>query len=184
MSEWIEWAGGECPVKEGTWVEVQFRCGETLKSRAQTCAEYADCGGTAAYAYWDNDNSQLDILRYRLCDPPTSDDDDLETDEAESDALADTQAPPSAFQALSEERLKETFSATYGDPAPDLVNSPPHYTAGTIECIDAIRAALTPEEFRGYCKGNVLKYVHRERHKGGDESLQKAIWYLNKALEQ
>ena len=70
------------------------------------------------------------------------------------------------------------------DPEPDMVNSPPHYTQGGIETIDAIRAALTPEEFRGYCKGSVLAYVWRERHKGGDEDLGKSIWYLNQLLEQ
>ena len=62
----------------------------------------------------------------------------------------------------------------------DMVNEPPHYTQGGIECIDAIRAALTPEEFRGFCKGNALKYVWREKHKGGDEDMKKAGWYLNK----
>lgn len=65
----------------------------------------------------------------------------------------------------------------------DNVNNPAHYTRGGIECINAIKAALTPEEFRGYCKGNIIKYIWRERHKGGDESLQKARWYLNKVLE-
>lgn len=63
----------------------------------------------------------------------------------------------------------------------DMVNHPPHYKQGDIECIDAIRAALTPEEFRGYLKGSVIKYVWRERHKGGDESLAKAQWYLGRA---
>ena len=29
----------------------------------------------------------------------------------------------------------------------DEVNHPVHYTAGTIECIQAIEAALTPEEW-------------------------------------
>jgi hypothetical protein len=67
--------------------------------------------------------------------------------------------------------------------AADLINSPPHYRQGSIECVDAIEAALTPEEFRGYCKGNALKYIWRERHKGGAESLLKAAWYLAK-LEQ
>ena len=62
----------------------------------------------------------------------------------------------------------------------DLVNFPPHYRQGGIECIDAIRAALTEEEFRGYCKGNALKYIWRERHKGGNESLLKADWYIAK----
>ena len=63
---------------------------------------------------------------------------------------------------------------------PDMVNAPPHYKQGGIECIDAIQAALTPEEFRGYCKGNALKYIWRERHKGGDESLCKAQWHLDR----
>lgn len=67
---------------------------------------------------------------------------------------------------------------------PDMVNSPPHYTTSSIECIDAIRAALTPEEFRGFCKGNALKYIWREKHKGGDQDLAKAAWYLNRIKQE
>lgn len=68
---------------------------------------------------------------------------------------------------------------TSGNPV-DPVNDPPHYTQDeNIQCIDAIKAALTEEEFRGFCKGNVLKYVWRERLKGGTESLAKAKWYLD-----
>lgn len=64
----------------------------------------------------------------------------------------------------------------------DPINHPDHYQSESgIECIDAIRAALTPEEFRGYCKGAALKYIWRERKKGGDESLAKGVWYLNEA---
>lgn len=66
----------------------------------------------------------------------------------------------------------------------DPVNHPPHYTQGGIETIDAIEAALTAEEFRGYCKGNALKYVWRERHKGQNESIKKAIWYLNRLVDE
>ena len=65
----------------------------------------------------------------------------------------------------------------------DPIN-PSHYKQGSVECIAAIEAALTPEEFRGYCKGNVIKYVWREREKGQDESLSKANWYINKVLEK
>lgn len=68
-------------------------------------------------------------------------------------------------------------------PLPDMVNHPPHYKQGDIECIDAIRAALTEEEYRGYCKGNALKYIWREKHKGGDESLAKAGWYLDRMVK-
>lgn len=65
----------------------------------------------------------------------------------------------------------------------DMVNHPPHYTASGIECIEAIEAALTPEEFRGFCKGNALKYSWREKHKGGNEDLKKAQWYLNRITQ-
>lgn len=65
----------------------------------------------------------------------------------------------------------------------DWVNHPPHYKGETgIECIEAIEAALTPEEFRGYIKGNCIKYVWRERGKGGKESLEKANWHLTRLL--
>lgn len=64
----------------------------------------------------------------------------------------------------------------------DMVNHPPHYTQGGIECLDAIQAALTPEEFRGFCKGNVLRYTWREQHKGQRESLEKARFYLSRLI--
>ena len=64
----------------------------------------------------------------------------------------------------------------------DNVNHPSHYNDGGLECIEAIEAQLTPEEYRGYLKGNVAKYVWREKHKGGIESLKKAQWYLNRLI--
>ncbi|MCF1632926.1 DUF3310 domain-containing protein [Tetragenococcus koreensis] len=64
----------------------------------------------------------------------------------------------------------------------DNVNHPNHYQ-GDIETIDYIKDKLTDEEFRGFVKGNVLKYVSREGLKNGDEDLKKARWYLNELLE-
>lgn len=65
---------------------------------------------------------------------------------------------------------------------PNMVDHPQHYNAGGIECIEAIRAALTPEEFRGFVKGNAIKYCWRSNHKNGDEDLEKAFWYLGDYL--
>jgi hypothetical protein len=62
----------------------------------------------------------------------------------------------------------------------DMVNHPPHYNHAGIECIEAIEAALTPEEFRGYCKGNNIKYTWRESYKNGDEDIKKARWYMDR----
>ena len=64
-----------------------------------------------------------------------------------------------------------------------MVNSPPHYNMGGIECIDAIEASMTPEAFKGYLKGNIQKYMWRYEAKKGVEDLKKAEWYLNKMLE-
>lgn len=66
----------------------------------------------------------------------------------------------------------------------DNVAKPYHYTRGSIECIDAIKASSTPDEYKGFLKGNVMKYLWRYRHKGGAESLQKAQWYLDKLTQE
>jgi hypothetical protein len=64
----------------------------------------------------------------------------------------------------------------------DQVNHPPHYTDGGIECIEAIEAQLTTEEYQGYLRGNCVKYLWRWRHKGGKTDLAKAQWYLDRLL--
>jgi len=67
---------------------------------------------------------------------------------------------------------------------PDMVNSPAHYMQGGIETIDFIEAKLTPEEFRGYLKGNVLKYASRMGNKGSMRlDAGKAAWYSNRIVE-
>ena len=66
----------------------------------------------------------------------------------------------------------------------DMVNSPIHYSAGGVECIDALQASMTRDEFLGYLKGNIMKYVWRYRDKGGVEDLKKANWYLNKLIDR
>lgn len=64
----------------------------------------------------------------------------------------------------------------------DPVNHPAHYTAGDIECIDAIRAALGKEGFNAYCRGAAIKYAWRSGRKANHaEDLRKGAWYLTKA---
>ena len=65
----------------------------------------------------------------------------------------------------------------------DNVNHPAHYASGDIECIEALEASSTPEEFQGYCKCNAQKYLWRWRDKGGIEDLRKAQWYLTKLIK-
>ena len=63
----------------------------------------------------------------------------------------------------------------------DNINHPAHYTQGGIECIEAIKASMTASEFRGYLKGNAMKYMWRYQLKNGVEDLRKAQ-YLNRLI--
>ena len=66
----------------------------------------------------------------------------------------------------------------------DVVNQPPHYNTGKIECIDAIEQSMDEKEYAGYLKGNVLKYLWRYNYKGKQtEDLKKAAWYLDRLIE-
>lgn len=68
--------------------------------------------------------------------------------------------------------------------AHDPVNHPAHYTAGGVECIDAIRAALGDEGFVAYCRGNAMKYTWRAGLKAAHaEDLRKGAWYLTRAAD-
>lgn len=65
----------------------------------------------------------------------------------------------------------------------DVVNHPSHYTAGGVECIDAIAAATTGlEGIEAACTANAIKYLWRWKRKNGLEDLRKARWYINHLL--
>ena len=61
--------------------------------------------------------------------------------------------------------------------------NPRHYKRGGIELIDVMKAELSPEEFKGFCKAIILKYICRADKKNGLEDIKKAVWYLNKYIE-
>ena len=64
--------------------------------------------------------------------------------------------------------------------ADDLVNHPSHYNQGEIETLEIIKMSLTPEEYKGFLKGNVLKYRERAQFKGkADEDYAKAKFYFD-----
>lgn len=70
-------------------------------------------------------------------------------------------------------------------PIKDNVNHPSHYAKGEIECIDAMKASMTKEAFKGALKFNVMKYLWRyESKQNPKEDLQKAQWYLSKLIEE
>ena len=63
---------------------------------------------------------------------------------------------------------------------PDMVNNPAHYQHGGIETLDIIKSMLSEEEFKGYLKGNILKYRERAEHKGNaTQDYAKAKFYYD-----
>lgn len=63
----------------------------------------------------------------------------------------------------------------------DPVNSPSHYTSGSVECIDAIMSALPEEQFIGFLRGQVIKYTWRlGRKDSAAQDAAKAHWYAEK----
>lgn len=67
----------------------------------------------------------------------------------------------------------------------DEVSRPRHYRLfPDMQAIDVIMATLSPAEFEGYLKGNILKYRLRAGNKGdAQKDIAKADWYSNKLIE-
>lgn len=65
----------------------------------------------------------------------------------------------------------------------DMVNNPPHYTQGGIECIDAMEAAYGTEAVIMFCMCNAFKYQWRFNNKNGREDILKCQWYQNKMIQ-
>ena len=64
------------------------------------------------------------------------------------------------------------------------VTQPDHYNKGAIEAIEAIKASMHPQEYKGYLKGNCLKYLWRYEYKNGIEDLKKAQVYLGWLMKE
>ena len=95
--------------------------------------------------------------------------------------------------AEANKRLKEHLEGISNEPVypkepvEDVVNHPKHYTQGAIECIQAIEyinKKLSLMGFEGFCLGNFVKYIWRCNDKNGWEDIDKAIFYLDKLLEE
>jgi hypothetical protein len=62
----------------------------------------------------------------------------------------------------------------------DVVNHPPHYNQGDVECIQALESLGISQV---YCRANALKYLWRMADKGKAlEDVKKAQWYVNRLV--
>ena len=58
-----------------------------------------------------------------------------------------------------------------------------HYVDKKIQPWDFMESVMTEEQFEGYLRGNVIKYLSRYPDKGGRVDLEKAKHYLDKLIE-
>ena len=58
-----------------------------------------------------------------------------------------------------------------------------HYTTMDVTPWDVMEVVLTPEEFVGFLKGNVIKYAMRAGRKDGTDDAAKAKHYARKLAE-
>jgi len=63
------------------------------------------------------------------------------------------------------------------------MESPKHYSSQKIQPIEYMKECLSSEEFKGYLKGNIIKYISRAEKKNGNEDYQKAATF-SKWLEE
>ena len=61
-----------------------------------------------------------------------------------------------------------------------------HYLRLAVQPWKAMEAWMTPEEFAGFLRGNIIKYIARDKHDASDllglEDLLKASHYLDKLI--
>jgi predicted nucleotidyltransferase len=94
-------------------------------------------------------------------------------EEAKAEAEVEAPAP----------KLSEAIAAVAAmDPVMEKQVGGSHYKGLGVEPWDAMQAWLTREEFIGFLKGNVLKYMARANFKNHEEDIKKAAHYLEKLL--
>jgi hypothetical protein len=70
-----------------------------------------------------------------------------------------------------------------GTSADDIQVSGNHYKDMGMQPWAVMQAVLTPEEFRGYLKGNIIKYAMRQGKKQDSDDTGKAKHYAQKLGE-
>jgi hypothetical protein len=63
----------------------------------------------------------------------------------------------------------------------DPIDHPSHYTAGSVECIEALAAMAGIDAHIDHCTQSAVAYLWRWRRKGGPQDLAKARWYIDRA---
>ncbi len=79
---------------------------------------------------------------------------------------------------------EKDYTPRIGSPLREVhnFNGADYYSFGGIEVIDVVKAKMSSDEFRGFLKGSVIKYICREGLKSGTDDLKKSLYYLKKLI--
>jgi hypothetical protein len=76
--------------------------------------------------------------------------------------------------------VKTTHKSFFPQLDDSEVNNPQHYNQGSVECIEALQSCMNQDEYRGFLKGNIIKYLWRMNDKATpQQNIAKARWYLD-----
>lgn len=164
-------------VKDLEKIESTPKVGQTVKVECQGQTKYGEVvetdvsvAGEYEFKVKSGDSSKT----YKLNQV-----DSIETIKGEKDKIM-----PNYIQLASQGM---TFSEFAGEkiteeslnfrPYDDKVNHPSHYNRYSREVIESIKGLCTPDEFRGYLKGNIIKYSARYSGKDGIQDIDKLAKY-------
>jgi hypothetical protein len=85
-----------------------------------------------------------------------------------------------AYKVAEKEKDMIGYNGTKAD---DLQVSGTHYKDMEMQPWHVMEAVLTPEEFIGFLKGNIIKYSMRSGRKDGSDDAGKAKHYMQKLSE-
>jgi hypothetical protein len=66
------------------------------------------------------------------------------------------------FELVEDSVGKDNKEQSATEQVADNVNSPNHYASHSIECIVAMEAMLSPEEFIGYLRGKLIELTYKQ----------------------
>jgi len=174
MGSWIEWHGGDTPpVSGGDYVEFKLRSGYT----------HFDYGYTLS---WVHTAGNSDIIAYRICKTESeilqadtfTEQIEIERKAAEQWSEVNNDDDQQEYDEFTK-RLSESMSAMADmHPLNSQVGGDHYKNLGIYQPWEVLARWMTPEELRGFAKGTVIAYLARERQKGGDQDIEKALHTL------
>lgn len=89
------------------------------------------------------------------------------------------------FLSRIKEHIDIDLGIIYTKKQKDVDNHPERYNGNSpYECYKVLKAWMSPQEYKGFLRGNCLKYLCRLGKKDEElKELKKASWYLNQLIE-